>query len=244
MRTLARHLAPLIALAVVAVPASADAAAAPGGDTPQAVVARIEKAAAEENLPEMMACLTPSARREMALVLVAGAGMMIAFMSMGGSMGAEMAEGMAEGASGEPLSPAERLKIEAQKKEAEAKAAELQAKYEGILDRYGITAMMADETPLPEDPVARRAEIDRLFANTDDIGLMTELMGMMEDLGVDEEESPRAPIALPGAVSDYQVDGDVATAKSGEETLRFRRVDGRWYLDPDEGPATGVQTTP
>jgi hypothetical protein len=237
MPTLARPLVPVLSALLLASPLAASAAAQPpGADSPQALVARLEAAAASESLPEMMACVAPAARREMAMVMVAGVGMMVAFMSMGGAMGAEMAEGLAEGMTGEELPAEDAAQLDAGRQEMEAKAADLMKRYEGILERHGVAAMMADESPLPEDPAARSAELERLMANTDDIALLTDLLSLMEDVGEPGEGGPKSPVTLPGAVTDYRIDGDRATAQAGEETVHFVRVGGRWYVEP-EGPA-------
>lgn len=242
MPTCARPVALALSSLLLVMPIAARASEPPGGETPQAVVARLEKAMADQDLAEMLACVTPSSRREASLMLVAGAGMMVAFMAMGSAMGAEMAEGFAAGEDGE-VPAEEKAKLEEQKRAAEAKAAELQARYEGILERHGVTAMMDDETPLPEDPAARRAELDRLFADTDDIALIRDLLAMLEDLGEGEGGggSPRSPVNLPGAVTDYVVEGDTATARSGDETIHFQRVGGRWYVEP-EAPGAPEET--
>jgi hypothetical protein len=228
--TLSRCLAAVLVAAVLLPRPLPAAAGPPGAETPQALVARAEAAAKTQDLPEIMACITPAARREMAIVLVAGVGMMIAFASMGGEMATGMAEGMAEGMTGEELPAEEKAKLEEGRRQAEAKTAELTARYEAILERHGVTKMMEDETPLPDDPAAREAETARLFANVDEVALLTDLVALIEDLG--EGESTRSPIKLPGEVTDYQIDGDQATARAGEQTLHFVRLDGRWYLDP------------
>ena len=228
MRTLARPLAVALALLLPGLPV-ASAAEAPGADTPQALVARLQAASAAQDLPGLFACLAPDARREMALVVVAGVGMMVAFMGMGSTMGSELAEGMAEGATGEELSAEAKAELDAGRRETEAKAAEMQKRYESILERHGVAAMMADERPLPEDPAARTAELRRLFAKTDEIALLGDLLGMMDELGHDEA---KPPLRVPPEVTDYRIDGDRATARAGDETIEFVRVEGRWYVDP------------
>jgi hypothetical protein len=238
MPTFARPVVPVLSALLLTLPLAAAVAEPPGADSPQALVARLEAAAESGGLAEMMACVAPAARREMAMVMVAGVGMMVAFMSMGGAMGAEMVEGLAEGITGEELPAEDRAQLDAGRQEVEAKAAELMQRYEGILERHGVAAMMADETPMPEDPAARSAELERLFAKTDDVALLTDLLGLMEELGEPGTGGPKSPVRLPGAVTDYRIDGDRATAQAGEETVHFVRVDGRWYVEP-EGAAAG-----
>jgi hypothetical protein len=235
MCTFVRPVALALSAALLLGPAAALAGEPPGADSPQALVARLEAAAAKQDLAGMVACMTPDARREMALMMVAGVGMMVAFMGMGSEMGADMAEGMAEGMSGEELPAEEKAKLDAGRQEAAAKTAELTQRYEAVLDRHGVTAMMDDETPMPSDPAARTAELRRLFAKTDEIALLTDLMAIMEGMG--EGSAPPAPVALGGEVTDYRIDGDRATAQSANGEIQFVRIDGRWYAEPPATPS-------
>jgi hypothetical protein len=242
MTPAARTVATLLAFLLLALPAAVAAAAEPpGAETPEALVARMQAAAEKQDLPEMMACVAPTSRREMALAMVAGTGMMVAFMGMGGEMAGAMGEAVAEGLSGDEAAGDEasaQQEAETEKGQAalQAKTAEISKSFEAILDRHGVTEMMNDESPLPEDPAARSAALEKMFAKTDDIALMTDLMGLMEQLGDPSEEKGEIPPPVPvsDTVTDYQVDGDRATARSGEETLEFVRVDGRWYFEPGD----------
>lgn len=233
----ARTVAAALALLLL-VPPSVLAAVPHGAESPQALVARMEKAAATGDVPEMMACVAPDARREMALALVAGAGMMVAFMGMGGAMAAEMGEAFAEGMTGEETTPEQKAEIEAGEQAMAAKAAELQKRYEGILERHGVAAMMDDETPIPDDPAARSAALAKMFEDTDDVALIADLLGLMGELGESEDAGgPKAPVELPDGVTDYRIEGSRATARSGDETIEFVEVDGRWYFQPtDDAP--------
>jgi hypothetical protein len=235
---LRRSLSAALALLLVALPALA-AQKPYGAESPQALVARVRAAAEAKDMGEMMACLAPAARREMAMVMVAGAGMMIAFAGMGAEMAGGMAEGMTEGMTGEEMTAEQKAEMEKGKREAEAKTADLTKRFEAILERHGVTAMMEDDTPLPDEPAARDAALAKMFAKTDEIALLTDLLGMMSELG-GEEGMKSGPVELGSEVTDYQIDGDHATAKSGDETLRFVKVDGRWYFEPEEkGGPTG-----
>jgi hypothetical protein len=247
MSMLARTVAAVLASLLLALPAVAAAGAPYGAESPQALVARMEAAAEKGDLPEMMACIAPDARREMALGLVAGAGLMVAFMGMGGAMAEGMGEALAEGMTGEEMTAEQKAEMEAGQKAMEAKAAELQKRYEGILERHGVTAMMSDETPLPEDPAARSAALAKLFEKTDDVALVTDLLGLMSELGESEGEGaggPGSPVTLPGEVGGYEIQGDRATAKAGEETIEFVKVDGRWYFQPTDDAPPAPPSTP
>ena len=204
------------------------AAEPPGAATPQALVARVQAAADKNDFGELLACLAPDDRREMSLALVAGVSMMIGFMGMAG----DMAGGMADGLAGADAKPEDKAKMEAAQKEVKVKADAMQKKLEGLLHKHGVDKMMEDPAPLPEEPAARSKALATMFSGTDDIALSKDLLALLEEVGKSEgkEEKPRPPIDLPQAVTDYRIDGDTATAKSGEETLDFVRVDGRWYV--------------
>lgn len=231
MPTLRRHVSLALALLLVSLPCLA-ATKPYGGETPQAVVARLQAAADGKDMAEVMACLAPDARREMAMMMTAGVGMMVAFAGMGSEMAGGMAEGMA-GLSGEEMTAEQKAELEKGKREAEEKTAALVKRYEAILEKHRITEAMNDDTPVPEEPEARRAALAKALANTDEIALISDLMAMMSELG-GEEGMKSSPVDLGPEVTDYRIDGDRATAKAGDEVVRFVRVDGRWYLEPEE----------
>jgi hypothetical protein len=45
-------------------------------------------------------------------------------------------------------------------------------------------------------------------------------------------------------VSGYEIHGDRATAKAGEETIEFVKVDGRWYFQPTDDAPPAPPSTP
>lgn len=233
-----RHVSVALALLLVALPAAA-ARKPYGGDSPQDVVARLKAAAEGQDMAEVMACLDSDSRREMAMMMVAGVGMMVAFSAMGTEMAGSMAEAMTDGATeGEDDEAAAKAKaeIEEQKSEAQAKAEELAKRYEAILVRHNITEAMSDDTPVPDDPQARRAALAKALADTDEIALIGDLMAMMTEVG-GGEGMKSSPVDLGPEVTDYRIEGDRATAKAGDETVRFVKVDGRWYMRPEEETA-------
>ena len=240
-----RPVAAVLALLLL-VPPSVFAAAGPSGaESPQALVERMEKAAEAGDLAEMMACVAPDARREMALAMVAGVGMIVAFMGMGGAMAEGMGEAVAEGMTGEEMTAEQKAEMEKGKAEMEAKTAELQARYQAILERHKMTAMMDDDTPVPEDPAARSAALAELFKETDDVALVVDLMNLMGELGESQGMGkPDAPVSLPDEVTGYEIDGDRATATAGDETIEFIKVDGRWYFQPTEDGTPPPPPTP
>jgi hypothetical protein len=215
------------------------AAEPPGAATPQALVARMQGAAAKNDLGELMACMAPDDRREMAVGMMVGVTMMVAFMGMAGGM----AEGLAEGLAGEDQKPEDKAKLEAAKKEAEAKSAAMQQKVEGVFKKHGVDKMMQDDPePLPEEPAARSKALAAMFKGTDEIALAKDLIALLEEIGKAEgkEEKISPPMEAPKTVTDYKISGDSATAKAGAETLDFVRVDGRWYLRASQKDKEGM----
>ena len=221
--------------ALVAPLGTAVAAEPPGAATPQALVTRLQKAAAKSDIGEMMACMAPDDRREMAIGLVAGVSMMAAFMGMAGDM--------AGGMTGDDQKPEDKAKAEKAVKEAKAKSEAMQKKIEAVLKKHGVDKMMEDPTPLPQEPAARSKALATMFKGTDDIALIKDLMVLLEEVGKEEGKTEKPPVDLPKDITDLKVAGDTATAKSGEDTLQFVRVDGRWYMkapEKDKGATPGM----
>ena len=228
----------------LALPLPLAAATKPGADSPQALVARLRAAAAKEDFAELVDCIAPTDRREMAAGLVLGTTMMVAFLDMGSEMamgmGEAMAEGMSEAAGGSGMTAEQKAEMEKGKAEAKKKAAELRGRHEVILERYGIKqrmeAMQAESEGGESSGGSPDEAIGKLLAGVDERALIADLMGFMTALG---EAQPgggdgKKPMDLPGEISDYKIEGDRATAKAGEESVEFVRVDGRWYFAPSK----------
>lgn len=233
-----------VALAALASPWPLAAASQPGAESPQALVARLRTAAEKNDFPGLVDCIAPTERREMAAGLVMGTTMMVAFLDMGSEMamgmGEAMAEGMSEAAGGEGLTAEQKAEMEKGKAEAKKKAAELTARHDAILTRYGIKQRMEAMQAEANDGGGSPDEaIGKLLQGVDERALIVDLMGFMESLG---EAQPggggeKKPFALPTEVTDYKIEGDHATAKAGDETIELVRVDGRWYMAPSKNKA-------
>ncbi|HEU4524312.1 MAG TPA: hypothetical protein VFR62_04785 [Gemmatimonadales bacterium] len=234
-----RSLCLCLALTFLLLPAVASAAEPPGAATPQELVKRMTAAAEKGDIAEIANCLAPEDRAELTMGMVAGVGMMVAFMGMGGDMAAGMAEGMTEGMTGEEMTAEQKAQMEKGKKEAAAKAEELQKKYEGILTTHKLDKIM-EEGPAGEGPEATAAMVEKL-EGVDQGALLAELMAMLEGLGEEKKEAAKGPVDIPTNVRDYKIEGDRATAQSDDETLEFVRVKGRWYFKPPkkEEPEVG-----
>ena len=217
------------------------AATQPGAESPQALVARLRTAAEKNDFPGLVDCIAPTERREMAAGLVMGTTMMVAFLDMGSEMamgmGEAMAEGMSEAAGGEGLTAEQKAEMEKGKAEAKKKAAELAARHDAILTRYGIKQRMeAMQAEGGESGGGSPEEaIGKLLQGVDERALVVDLMGFMQSIGEAQPDGgEKKPFDLPLEVTDYKIQGDHATAKAGDETVRFVKVDGRWYLEPSQ----------
>lgn len=230
----ARRIAALALAAPLAFQTAAIAAAKKpyGGETPQAVVERMNAAGQSKDFSEIAACLAPDDRNELALGLMLGAGMMIGFMQMGGDMMEGMAEGMAEGMTGQELTAEQKKDIEKGKKEAAAKAAGLQKRYDEILGKHKLAEKM-EGGPAPGGAEGGAA-IRELFKEVDTVALVSDLGALMTELGESADEGKISEQFEKQAVTDYKIEGDRATAKSGSETVEFVKVDGRWYVKAPE----------
>lgn len=226
-----------VALLLVLPVAPPAAATELGAATPQELVARVTKAAEARDFAELAACLAPEDRAAMSLMLVLGAGMMVAFSQMGAGLAEGMAEGMAE-AFGAELEQAEEAPEAAAARAAETeRLAGLTGRYEELLERHGIAKLM-EEDPEPEATGPEAAA--RLLASVDQVALIADLMGFMGE--VFPEAAEEEPVAVPvGELTDLVIEGDTARGRIGEEEGRFVRVDGRWFLamEEDEGGEDG-----
>ena len=194
-----------------------------GGDTPQAVVARMLKAAETKNFSEMIACLEPGSRTEVTTALLMGSTMMVAFMDMGSGMASAMGE------SGGKMKPEDKAKADKEK----AKIASAKTKFSAILKKHGLPDLMDPKAPPPE-----KGSAEKMLVKVDQPALAADLGAFMDEFGDKKEKSESgAPVDLPKNATDYKISGDHATAKAGAETLDFVKLEGRWFFKPPQKEA-------
>ncbi len=222
--------------------ASAPAAAAapkaqPGAESPEALVERMKKAAAKQDLAEIAACMTPKARGEMAMGMYLGATMMVAFSQMGAEMGGAMAEGMggmAE-AMGGKVDPAEKEKAAQQMAKAKEEMGKVKERYNALMTKYGLPVMPKDGEAEPDLP---KEKAEELFQKIDAGAFLTDVMAFMKSMPGDEKEkaAEESPVKIPsGPLTDLKIDGDKATGSVEGEAMNFVRIDGRWYVEEPPG---------
>jgi len=210
-------------LAALAAPVWAEA---PGADTPEALVERLKQATEKEDLGEMMACLTPQARGEMAAGMYLAATMVVAFSQMGVEMGGSMADSLSEDATDE-----QKAEVQAQKEKALAEANKLRDSYNAIVSKYGLPVI--PEEGEAEEPTGDPKEI---FQNIDQVAFLNEIFAFFEAMPGEEKpaEEKESPVDLgEGVLTDLAIDGDAATAKIDGKDVKFVRIDGRWFFDAE-----------
>jgi hypothetical protein len=139
----------------------------------------------------------------------------------------------------------QKAQMEKAKREAKEKAEALREQHAAILNRYGLQKRMDDLQRQGEvGNGSPEGAIEGLLAGVDERALIVDLMGFMESLGKSQGGSGKKPMELPPDVTDYAIDGDHATAKAGGDVVRFVRVDGRWYVEPETKKAPEPETAP
>ena len=83
------------------------------------------------------------------------------------------------------------------------------------------------EIPSPSDGVVKEIKIK----TGDKVSKGSPILVLDES-----KREEKKPFAL-GEVTDYEIQGDRATAKAGDETVEFVKVDGRWYFAPSKNKA-------
>jgi hypothetical protein len=200
-----------------------------GAESPEALARRLTAAAEAGDFGEIAACLEPATRAEMALGMVAGVGMMVSFMQMGAGMAGGMAEGMGEALSGQELTPEQKAEIEKARKETEEKMAGLQKRFEAVLAKHGLSELAAG-APMPGEASAEEAA--KRLQGVDQVALLEELVAVMGELSPENKDSMKPSRDLYGEITDLKVEGDKASARSGQHTVSMIKLDGRWYLQP------------
>lgn len=212
-----------------------------GGATPEEAVARLKAGAEAGDFGEILAVMSPEDRKAMGGMMLMMTVMMVGFSQMAGEMAGGMAEGFAEafGEEGEGVTEEQQAEIDAAKAEADASAAELMAKLQAVLEPHGLGAL-ADASFEPGS--AQDEAMEQALEQADMVVLTQDLMKLLAEIddedgdedGEEGEAASPADEAKPPWVDDevtgYEIEGDRATARAGDETIDFVRVDGRWYL--------------
>jgi hypothetical protein len=204
-----------LATAAVAGEGAAAGARADGAESPEALVAALAKV---EKPWQAMPYMVPDERAQMSMAMLVGAQMMVAMSQFG----IGMAEGMGEGVE-EAMSAEDRREMDAQLAAAREQSAAMEARMQEILARHELTEAFAGDGPADE------AALEALLVRVDHVALLRDLFALMEELGA-SEGTPDESMKKVGELRDLEVTGDTATGMVGDEEMRFRRIDGRWYM--------------
>jgi hypothetical protein len=209
-------LAPWLVIAGVAL-----AAGEPGAATPQALVERLETAAAAGDLAAFVSCMTPPQRHTYVVHKLAKAETMLAMIGAGGSPAAAGANDTAAATAA--------VAAFAARQEPILLPAELAAFRDAILVKHGIAGRLGGRNAAGLSAEEQAA----LFAGVDTGALAVDLTSLVDSLVPPGQRRPDRLLAgFPPDVGAPRVDGDRAVAPAGEMELELVRLDdGRWYLE-------------
>ena len=184
-----------------------------GGESPQAVVAAIQKAMEAKDLAATLRHVTPAERDATVKDLLGGT--LVAMAMFDPDMPTVV---------GKPPTKAE---LETQRKNYRTAQGHLRQ----ALKPHGLDSLVGKPVT-PESEAALMATISAALPKTDSAVLAASVLSAMDKIapivGMPKPEPP--PLFTFSAVTDYQVQGDRATAKAGSDTLEFERVQSRWYI--------------
>jgi hypothetical protein len=102
------------------------------------------------------------------------------------------------------------------------------------LKPYGLDILVGK--PALSDDVQK--SLDAAIVKADNVALISAIFNSIAKVGplLGMNRAPKSLIDL-GEVTDYRLNGETATAQNRAETLRFVRVNGRWFIEPPgKGP--------
>jgi hypothetical protein len=182
-----------------------------GAESPQAVMSALQSAIAADDFNAMLPLISPQGRQDLADDAITALILALNFLDPDNPMPGST-----------PIPPSA---IESRRK---AYAETLDVARE-TLRPFGLGGLVGKP---PLSPVTKDT-LDAVLTHTDTVVLMRSLYATLQQIsrlmGIEKTDEKKIPWSF-GTVSDYQITGDTATAKSGTDTLEFERIDGRWYL--------------
>jgi len=184
-----------------------------GAESPQAVMAAMETAIAADDFNAMLPLISPESREELADDAITALVLALNFFNPDDPMPGTT-----------PVPPGE---IESKRKSYRA-ALDIAR---DALRPYGL------DTLIGQPPLAPRTKdaLDAALQQADTVVLMRSLYAALQQisttLGMEKTDEKKVPWTF-GKVTDYQISGDTATARTATDTIEFERIQGRWYLKP------------
>jgi hypothetical protein len=206
----------LVALCLLAAqPSSLQPTPVYGAESPQALIAQMEKAMAVDDFGAVMPLISPAGRKEMAEDAITALIVALSFLDP---------DNPAPGS--DPVPEAERDTKRKNHRAAVEVARETLKPYglAGLIGQSPISPLTKDVFELALTRADTVVLMRSLFAALDRIGTL---------LGMERSDEKKLPMTL-GNVTDFQVTGDTATAKGDGQTIEFERLQGRWYLKPPD----------
>ena len=193
-----------------------------GAASPQEVIAVIKSATAKNDLLGVLPVISPNGLKELANESVSGLMILLAFSDPNDPM------------PGGPSKP--KAELDAEKK----KYAQAVGIVKTTLKPYGLDTLVGK--PALSDEVQK--SLDAAIAKADNVALISAIFTSIVKLGplLGMNQAPKSLIDL-GDVTDYRLNGETATAQNRAETLRFVRVNGRWFIEPP-GKGPGADAPP
>ncbi|MDJ0974529.1 MAG: hypothetical protein QNJ98_08735 [Planctomycetota bacterium] len=188
---------------------------ASGAESPEALVEKARGYAEKEDFAGIVNLMVPDERPLMSFGMMMFAKMAPMFV---GGMGA-----LGEGLGGEDA-----------KKEIDEKMAGFEKAMKDVLDKYGLGDVDMDKPPpaaMGNDPKALAKWMNDQAPDLDHGAFVAEMIEAFSSLG--EETAGKATgnfKDLGGELKDLKIDGDTATGTIGEDSMTFKKVDGRWYF--------------
>ena len=201
-------------LAVVAFAAQATAiriSPTYGADSPQTLVATMEKALAADDFGSVIPLISPAGRKDLAEDAVTALIVALNFTDPDKSSTGSAA-----------LTAAEREVTRANHRAAVEIARNTLRPHglDGVIDQAPLSPLSKDVFALALDRTDTVVLMQSLFSALDRISTL---------LGTERSDEKKLPMTF-GTATDYQVSGDTATARTSGQTIEFERLEGRWYL--------------
>ena len=188
-----------------------------GAASPQEAVAALQKAAAAGDMLQALHVISPGGLKEIANEGVTGLLMVLAFSDPDDAM-----PGSAKPSNTELAAKRKQYK----------QALDLATQ---TMKPYGLDALFGKPVLAEDTQRTLNAALDKADNAALVTSLYASLMKIAPLLGMKQNPKPE-PFIKTGTVTDYNINGDKATARNNAETMNFIRIGGRWYV---EAPTTG-----
>lgn len=184
-----------------------------GAESPQAVVAGLQKPIESDDIVAAMPFISPAGRRDLAENAFGGLLVALSFYNPD-----------------EQLLGSKPPKAELDTQRKNYRTAVGVARQ--ALKPHGLDGLVGQPPAAAMEPKAQ-ATVKSALDKADAVAVVSAVMSTLERISVllkmEKSNTRIVPFSF-STVTDYRVDGDRATAKGANETLEFEKVQGRWYI--------------